>query len=224
MTDKPDIFVSLDVETTGPCPGVGELATIGAVAYHGETLEEVDRFYSKLLPASGFGDWTWEPTTKEWWWQQDEGVRLEALWKAPRSSPALVARELVRWTVSLPGKPVFVAHPVAFDWAWINDLILKHAPPGKSNSAYNPFGYRPQCLRALAWALGDGKKWGEDRTEGDGFHVPSKVPHHALHDAEAQGETMVKVLREIRRRHELQQPQVPEAAGGVEAWHRAKPW
>jgi hypothetical protein len=70
------------------------------------------------------------------------------------------------------------------------------------NATHNPFGYRPLCLRALGWALGGGAKWGQDRTDSDDFHVPSKIPHHALYDAEAQGETMVRVLREIRRRAE----------------------
>ena len=69
---EPDIFVSVDVETSGPFPGVGELATIGAVAYHGESLAEVDRFYAKLLPAAGFSSWTWELSTREWWWAQHE--------------------------------------------------------------------------------------------------------------------------------------------------------
>ena len=45
------VFISLDVETTGPVPRVGELCTIGAVAFDEHTLEAVgDQFYVRLTP------------------------------------------------------------------------------------------------------------------------------------------------------------------------------
>lgn len=224
-----DIFVSLDVETTGPCPGIGELATIGAVAYHGETLEELDRVYCRLEPAGhGYiemvcpitcsfhgtrghqgaafmhelGDYVWrfEESTRRFWAEQAPAVRAEAFGDKDRRTAKQAAMTLDVWLKGLPGTPVFVAHPVGFDWAWINHLFLTHIGP---NATHNPFGYRPLCLRALGWALGDGAKWGQDRTDSDDFHVPSKIPHHALSDAEAQGETLVRVLREIRRRADM---------------------
>ena len=49
-----DIWISVDVETTGAFPGIGELCTIGAVAYHGDTLEELSQLYIRLEPKSSF--------------------------------------------------------------------------------------------------------------------------------------------------------------------------
>lgn len=213
-----DIWVSVDVETTGPFPGMGELCTIGAVAYSGDTLERVGTdFYIRLNPASDFDrlivqrgftrqqvfdSWLWGGDTRQWWEQQDPEVMGEALYPdRPRYSRMNAARELKQWIEALPGRPVFVAHPVGFDWPWVNYLLLSnYLVPGTSVMEGNPFGYRPACLRALSWAQGDGLEWSVDRASLPEFHHESEVPHHALHDAIAQGKTMVAVLRAIRER------------------------
>lgn len=213
----PDIWVSVDVETTGPFPGMGELCSIGAVAYHGDTLEELDQLYIRVDPASRFDkllvprgftrqqaldSWLWGGDTRQWWEQQEAEVLAEALYPdRPRMSFPVAGRTLHDWLRGLPGKPVFVAHPAGFDWAWINYLLLaNHLLPGMSVMEANPFGYRPACLRALSWAQGDGTEWSVDRASLPEFHHESEVPHHALHDAIAQGKTMVKVLQAIRVR------------------------
>ena len=214
-----DIFVSVDVETTGPIPGLGELCTIGAVAYHGDTLERVGTdFYVRLQPASSFDrllvprgftrqqaldSWLWGGDTRAWWEQQDAEVIGEALYPdRERHSRLHAAKGLKIWLDDLPGTPVFVAHPVGFDWPWVNYLLLSQfLLPGMAVHEANPFGYRPACLRALSWAQGPALEWSLDRSSMPEFHCESEVPHHALHDAIAQGETLVRVLRAARERY-----------------------
>lgn len=213
-----DIFISLDVETTGPFPGIGELATIGAVAVHGDSLEILDRtFYVRLEPKSAYDRiliprgyteqqwldaWEWDQNTRQWWLEQKPEVRAEAL--APgldRCTGRSAATQLAEWSRSFGGDPVFVAHPVGFDWAWINHLLLTHLlKPGMTVMDANPFGYRPACLRSMNWALGTGEGWKVDRSEFPGFHFEPETPHDALSDAHAQAKTLVAVLRAIRER------------------------
>lgn len=71
------ILVSLDVETTGPAPAVGELCTIGAVAFDEATLEPVGKPFYIRLQAGGLNGWRYEDATSR-------GGRTRTEWSAPR--------------------------------------------------------------------------------------------------------------------------------------------
>lgn len=204
-----NVWVSVDVETTAQAPALGELATIGAVAYRGDTLERVPGwFYERLRPAAVGDDpftadhyggdpldaWEWSGDTRKWWLSMPRRVLDEAVgFGTDRITAHDAAERFEAWVHDLGGEPVFVAHPAGFDWAWVDDLFWRHR-------SANPFGYRPLCLRALAWATGPCQEWGRDRTDDSDFHTKATVPHHALHDAEAQGTTLVAVLQHLRSR------------------------
>lgn len=181
------VFISLDVETTGPAPGTGELCTIGAVAFDEHTLEDVGgEFYTRLRP-EGTG-WGWEESTAKWWMEQDHEVRNEAMGDGPDRVPAHGAlASLAAWAASLGEEVTVAAHPACFDWAWINVYMWRHL-------GRNPLGYRALCLRSMGYGMSD-LDWGADRTDDADLYVASEVPHHALHDAKAQAEQLKRMLR-----------------------------
>jgi hypothetical protein len=189
------VFISLDVETTGPAPGTGELCTIGAVAFDEHTLEDVGgEFYVRLLPASTrTGGWQWGSDTFEWWSGQEELVRAEALhWGEDRVPADLAMLRLEEWALGLGGKPTVAAHPACFDWAWVNCYSWAHI-------GRNKLGYRALCLRSMGYGMSQ-LDWGLDRTDEPDLYVASEVPHHALYDAMAQAEQLKRMLRARKER------------------------
>lgn len=194
-------FFSVDVETTGPCPAVADLLTVGAVAIHENpdgTIREVipdvdgtaDLFYGRIAePRNG---WRWDSDTLAWWRTQHPSVYAEAVdvsTGTERVSRIRLAADFEAWIVSQepdPNQRIFVANPAGFDWQWVNELFW-------STLHRNPFGYRSLCLRSMAYGLRGGA-WGRDRTD-DEFNVASAVPHHALYDAIAQAETFLRLYQ-----------------------------
>lgn len=57
-----NVLVSLDVETTGPCPAVADLLSFGAVALDEATLQVVGTIKARIVePERG---WRWEADTR----------------------------------------------------------------------------------------------------------------------------------------------------------------
>lgn len=107
-----DIYVATDIESNGPSPGHHSMLSFGSVAFSPDkTMHATFTRNLALLP--GAGEY---PPTMAWWRTQQDG------WRACRRNPVLpksAMTDYVAWLKSLPGRPVFVAHPVAFDYAFI---------------------------------------------------------------------------------------------------------
>src|SRR5919197_556644 len=104
-----EIYVSTDVETDGPIPGPHSMLSFGSAAYTGDkTLVQTFSANLETLPgAEG------HPRTMEWWLSNPEA------WEACRQNlepPEAAMRRYLAWVEALPGKPVFVGYPVAFDF------------------------------------------------------------------------------------------------------------
>ena len=123
MLDDNQIYVIVDIETDGPVPGLYSMLSIGAVA--STASKEVGSFYRKVLPYDKAGQ---DPDTMDWWKTQPEA------WKevtTGATQPEIVMREFCDWVKSLGAVPVFVAHPVAFDYTfvgWYLHRFLKEDP------------------------------------------------------------------------------------------------
>lgn len=196
-------FYSVDVEATSTSLETGELLSVGARGFvpagPGATkLVPVDAqadFYVRI--ARPESPWRDEDAAK-WWADQAEASPVahneifnDAL---PRLEHDGAGRTFVDWvdTVAQSDDPmtrIFVANPVSYDWPWIERLIHHHG--GKKPGAV--FSYRTICLRSVAWGLG---------VSGDPSvswrATESEVPHHALHDAIAQGVDLCNLFARLR--------------------------
>ncbi|HIC18397.1 TPA: exonuclease [Candidatus Poribacteria bacterium] len=108
-----EIYISTDIETNGPIPSHHSMLSFGSAAFFlDNTIVSTFSYNLDLLPnAKEY------PPTMEWWKTQPEA------WAACRENtvtPALAISDYLAWLESLPGTPVFVAHPVAFDYAFIS--------------------------------------------------------------------------------------------------------
>src|SRR5262245_50762333 len=108
----PEVYISTDVEADGPIPGPHSMLSFASAAYlPDKTLHGTFSANLVTLP-----DARGDPRTMQWWQSQAEA------WAACRANarePAEVIPEYVKWLKSLPGKPVFVGYPAAYDFLFV---------------------------------------------------------------------------------------------------------
>jgi hypothetical protein len=176
-----EIYVSTDVEADGPIPGPHSMLSFASAAYRADkTLLGTFEANLSLLPGAR-GD----PKTMEWWQRQPEA------WAACRTDlrePDTVMPEYVRWLKSLPGKPVFVAYPAAYDFMFIYWYLIRF-------SGESPFSHSALDIKTYAMAL-----LGTEYRESVKRNMPAKwfddLPHThvALDDAKGQGALFCNML------------------------------
>src|SRR5688572_18566547 len=122
---RPDLYVSADVEADGPIPGEFSMLSFAlclAGRFDGSTFEAIEpdsatTFYAELKPIS-------------------DRFELEALEVNRLDRDALATggkdpqdamREAADWIASHSGgaRPVLVAYPVAFDWAFLHWYFVR---------------------------------------------------------------------------------------------------
>lgn len=134
MIDDNQVYVVVDIETDGPVPGLYSMLSIGAVAT--TENEEISTFYRTLDPLK---DAAQHPDTMKWWESQ------QGAWKevTRNTQPAeKVIEDFCMWLESLEKKPIFVAHPVGFDYTFVSWYLWKFAQK-------NPFTYGQGASLAL---------------------------------------------------------------------------
>jgi ribonuclease T len=183
MTPKREVFISIDVETSGPIPGEYSLLSIGAC-----DVDEPTRVFTvELQPINKNAD----PKALE-----VSGLSLEEL--AKRGAPPEKAMAaFASWLQSFLNEtdtPVFVGFNAPFDWSFINYYFHKYLH-------VNPFGF--SALDIKAYYMGaTGCSWRETRSSAlDAELKPAhKSDHNALHDAQYQAELFRLVRQKIMAR------------------------
>lgn len=188
MSDKPrtEIYVSTDVEVDGPIPGPHSMLSFASAAYLADkTLLGTFCANLELLPgASG------HPDTMAWWRKHPQA--WEAARTNPRAPQAAMA-DYVAWLEALPGQPVFVGYPAAFDFMFVYWYLIRFV--GRS-----PFSFSALDVKTMAMVMlrreyrrstksAMPKRWFDD--------LPHE--HVALGDAIEQGALFCNMLAESRR-------------------------
>jgi DNA polymerase III alpha subunit (gram-positive type) len=182
-----EIYVSTDVETDGPIPGPHSMLSFASAAYLADkTLISTFSANLETLPgASG------HPETMQWWQTQPEA------WAAARENlqaPEQALKAYVAWLKQLPGRPIFVAYPVVFDYMFVQWYLHRFA--GES-----PFSFIGLDIKSYAMAL---MKIDFHRvvksTMPKAWFDPLPHTHKALDDAIEQGALFCNMLAENLRR------------------------
>lgn len=176
-------FISVDVEASGPTPGLYSLLAVGACS-----VEDPRRtFYAEIKPQTERAD----PEA-----MAVNGLDLHALARNGLDlGEAMTTFE--SWILDpMPSgrAPVFVSYNAPFDWMFIQDAF--HRTLGR-----NPFGHFPLDVRALYMGL-SGKPWPSIRLEdlAETYLDGRRLTHNALDDARAQGELFRRLVVELTRR------------------------
>lgn len=181
-----EIYVSTDIEVDGPIPGPHSMLSLGSAAFRADK-SLVATFSANLETLPGASG---HPDTLAWWSKRPDA------WKAARENPRppqAVMPEYAAWLEALPGPPVFVGYPAAFDFSFVYWYLIRFA--GKS-----PFSFSALDIKTLAMAL-----LKRDYRESTKKHMPKRwfddAPHThvALEDALEQGRLFCNMLAELRR-------------------------
>jgi DNA polymerase III epsilon subunit-like protein len=182
MTQQSDeVFISVDVETSGPIPREYSLLSIGACV-----VGQSKKTFYQLL----------KPTTRNFVPKALEvaGLSLDELEHAGET-PQVAMQAFANWVKDVSGKepPVFVGLNAAFDWSFINYYF--HRFLGE-----NPFGFTALDIKSLYMGM-TGSSWRDTRSSkmSEVLKPSHRSDHHALGDAEAQAELFERILKRIRK-------------------------
>ncbi len=187
------VFISVDVEASGPLPGFFDLLSLGAVALErAGGIHQVlgGGLYLELKPCHGAFD--------------PQAMAVNRLDLARLGREGLeqeeAARRIEHWLrgIAPPNDPpVFVGYCANFDWAFVNDLFHR---AGREN----PFSYKALDIRSLALGVLD-LEWEELRQERMlpllGLEpLAEEDAHNALADARHQAHMLARLLELARSR------------------------
>ena len=181
-----EVYVSTDVEVDGPIPGPHSMLSFGSAAYLADkTL--VSTFAANLENLAGASG---HPETIAWWTQHPEA------WQASRRDlrpPADALADYVRWLEGLPGEPVFVGYPAAFDFMFVYWYLMRFV--GRS-----PFSFSALDIKTMAMVMlrKDYRRCTKNNLPKRWFDA---LPHShvAVRDAIEQGALFCNMLAEARR-------------------------
>ena len=174
---KDECFVSVDVETSGPVPGLYSLLSIGACLVD----DDEESFECTLKPISERAD----PKAME-----VTGFSLEQLAREGLE-PAEAMERFAAWIdrLTLDKTPVFVGLNAGFDWSFVNYYF--HSYIGR-----NPFGFAPLDIKAIYMGVA-GVPWAQAKSSEmvKTLHVKKTNDHNALHDARFQAELFRSTMK-----------------------------
>ena len=178
-----EIYISTDVESDGPIPGPHSMLSFASAAYLADkTLAGTFAANLETLPGAAG-----HPETMAWWQSQPEA------WAACRAAlqpPDVALKNYLAWLKSLPGRPVFVAYPAAYDFMFVYWYLIRFT--GES-----PFSHSALDIKTYAMAM-----LGKEYRDSVKSEMPTRwfddLPHthQALDDALAQGALFCNMLAE----------------------------
>lgn len=177
MAQKSEVFISVDVEASGPIPGEFSMLSLGACVvglpsktFYAELKPINDNFIDKALEVSG--------------------LSLKDL-KTKGEEPVQAMARFESWIKDISGesRPVFVGFNATFDWSFTHWYFVKFL-------GRDPFGISGLDIKAYYMGM---KKvnWGQTAKK----HVRSQFQpniqhtHNALDDAKEQAEIFEKMLK-----------------------------
>jgi hypothetical protein len=181
-----EVYVSTDVEADGPIPGPHSMLSFGSAAFTADkTLVSCFARNLETLPEAKA-----HPRTEAWWKTQPEA------WAACRTNlvaPQEAMRDYAAWLRGLPGKPVFVGYPAAYDFLFVYWYLMRFV--GESPFSHSALDIKTFAMCVLKIPYREATKKRMPR------HWFDKTPHThiALDDAVEQGALFCNMLTESRR-------------------------
>ena len=136
---KPEIYVSVDVESDGPIPGDFSMLSLGAAAFSADG-ELLSTFSANLVELNGARQ---DPDTMKWWAQNQTAYDIT---RQDTVHPQMAIQNFVSWVNQLPGKPVCVCYPAGFDWLFLYWYIV-HC------GLKSPFSFSALDIKSYAMAM-----------------------------------------------------------------------
>ncbi len=177
-----EVYISTDVEADGPIPGMNSMLSFASAAFlKDKTLLSTFSANLDLLP-----DAVPDEKTMQWWQQQPDA------WRACREDtvpPQVGMSNYLSWLKSLPGQPVFVGYPVAYDFMFVYWYLIRFT--GESPFSHSALDIKTYAMALLQKPYRQSTKRNMPREWFD----PGKHTHVALDDAIEQGALFCNMLK-----------------------------
>jgi hypothetical protein len=183
----PELYVSLDIEADGPCPGLFSMLSFGMAAF---TLEKqlVGTFTRNLTPLA-------EARTDDRtmaWWATPQNIEAYRKSREDQVDPYLAMRDCRDWLESLKrhGRPIVCGAPSGFDFTFLYYYFQREL--GES-----PVGFVSLDLRSYAAAVLKRQYRQVGKNSFPPEWIDDGLPHThvALDDAIEQGCILINMLR-----------------------------
>jgi DNA polymerase III epsilon subunit-like protein len=168
-------FCMIDIETTGKKAGC-KVLTIGAKTFtrYGMSGSIREEFYMRADPWLYPENFTSDPDTMKWWFEQDKDIRDEAF--GGNDTPYMMAGHFDAYLRDVAPDYIF-CKGASFDFP-ITNFLLEHYK-------FPPLPYRGlRCMRGLLTLSGT-------------TPVNNPSAHNALYDAIEQAENVMNALNDI---------------------------
>lgn len=175
-----EVFVSVDIEASGPTPSTGSLIAIGACLVD----DPEQSLYLLIKPIRGVA-----------WSEEAEAVHHLPREKlaAEGSDAAQQMKAFEDWLsdVGQGRQPVFVGWNAGFDWMFVADYFARFL-------GRNPFGIAPLDIKAYLMGRDRLNVWADTRRHviGKRYGQLEALSHHALDDARQQAAFLRHVLEQ----------------------------
>ncbi len=184
---KAEIYVSTDIEADGPIPGPHSMLSFASAAYSADK-QLLSTFSANLNTLPGA---VAHPDTQAWW---DKNPEALAACRQQLQQPELAMINYAEWLKKLPGKPVFVGYPAAYDFMFVYWYLIKFT--GES-----PFSHAALDIKTYAMAVLK-TEFRETAKRKMPKYWFDKLPHThvALDDAIEQGALFCNILIEQKKK------------------------
>lgn len=202
----PAIWLSFDIEATGPIPGLHSMLSLGIDAW----LDVPDRGTERFESLGTFSvnirelDYcVWDKGTKGWWSSPEQSTAFILTTEHP-SEPKVAMERMMEFLESLPHHPhIWAAYPATFDMPFVRYYAQRFVAKQWCGFYGSPleriacFDMGSLAMHLLACGYHDVSKERMPKSWVD-FNNPCR--HVALNDAKEQAHLLKAMLRESRAR------------------------
>ena len=194
-----EYYISIDVESNGPCPLVHSALQFGAVFYDldGNPIEE---FEANVLEVPGTSP---HPKTMDWWAEQEK--RTPGIWQSmmenrvpPEAAMQRFTGIVQRTARRLHAAPVAVAYPAGYDFTYF--YVYLHRFTGDSCLGFASYDMKGMGANLIQSDFRDSAKRNYPR---NWFNPKLKHTHGALDDAKEQGYMFWQMKKEQSKQWEI---------------------
>jgi hypothetical protein len=196
-----NIWLSFDIEATGPVPGLHSMLSLGISAWIDERTEQSDCF-GKVGAFScnirELDDCGWDRDTHEWWHDPERSAALE-LTRVLIDSPLEAMERLMDFLEGLPdAHHIWAAYPATFDMPFVRYYAQRFVRDRWVRFYDNPME-RIACFDMGSYAMQllgcDYHEVSKSRMPQSWVDYENPLPHVALNDAEEQARLLFAMLR-----------------------------
>lgn len=176
------LYLSIDIEANGECPGLHSMLSIGMAGYlRDKTL--MFQYEANLFPLQDAGT---TPSTMKFWEENKEAYNYVSTNQRDAQEVMMELSKKIK-ELRKTYKIVVIGWPINYDWQWIHYYFHRFT---KSN----PLGFSARCISSYAWAVMKNEFPVNKQHILEFIDPTTSHTHKALDDAKEQGMIFLNLM------------------------------